>query len=70
MIHEADVVVERAVRMVRDGHVVATDGSVVHLTTDTICLHGDTAGSGELARKIRAGLEATGVRVLPLSTTL
>jgi UPF0271 protein len=70
VIHDADAVVERAVRMVRDGRVIATDGSPVPLTAHTICLHGDTPGSGELARKVRAGLEAAGIRVLALQTTL
>jgi UPF0271 protein len=52
--------------MVRDGAVVATDGSTIRLDARTICLHGDTRGSGELARQVRAGLEAAGVHVLPL----
>jgi UPF0271 protein len=43
--------------------VVALDGSVVKLDADTICVHGDTPGSDELAAKIRAGLEAAGVTV-------
>ena len=39
------------------------DGSVVPLEADTICVHGDTPGSDDLAAKIRAGLEAAGVIV-------
>lgn len=70
VIHEAARVVERAVQMVRDHSVVAIDGSRVHLNADTICLHGDTPGSGELARQVRAGLEAAGMRVAPLATGL
>lgn len=45
------------------GTVVAIDGSVVPLEADTICVHGDTPGSDDLAAKIRAGLEAAGVIV-------
>jgi 5-oxoprolinase (ATP-hydrolysing) subunit A len=63
VIHDPDAVVARAVRMVTDRTVVATDGSVVHLDADTMCVHGDTPGSDELAAKIRAGLEAAGVTV-------
>jgi UPF0271 protein len=70
VIHDAAVVVERAVRMIRDGHVIATDGSTVRLQADTICLHGDTPGSGELAKQIRQGLESSGVQVKPLATNL
>jgi UPF0271 protein len=68
VIHDAATVVERAVRMVREGSVIATDGSTVRLTAHTICLHGDTPGSGELARLVRAGLDAAGVLVRPLGT--
>jgi len=63
VIHDPDAVVARAVRMVTDRTVVATDGSVVQLDADTMCVHGDTPGSDDLAAKIRAGLEAAGVTV-------
>jgi UPF0271 protein len=63
VIHDATAVVTRAVRMVKDRTVVAIDGSVVKLEADTICVHGDTPGSDDLAAKIRAGLEAAGVIV-------
>jgi UPF0271 protein len=42
---------------------VASDGSVVPLEADTICVHGDTPGSDELAAKIRAGLQQAGILV-------
>ena len=61
VIHDPDAVVARAVRMVKDRTVVATDGSIVRLEADTICVHGDTPGSDDLAAKIRAGLEAAGI---------
>ncbi|HKB11674.1 MAG TPA: 5-oxoprolinase subunit PxpA [Vicinamibacterales bacterium] len=63
VIHDADAVVARAVRMVKDRSVVATDGTVVPLDADTICVHGDTPGSDALAAKIRAGLAAAGITV-------
>ncbi len=63
VIHDADAVVARAVRMIKDRSVVAIDGSIVKLEADTICVHGDTPGSDVLAAKIRAGFEAAGVTV-------
>jgi UPF0271 protein len=63
VIHDAAAVVTRAVRMVKERTVVAIDGSIVPLEADTICVHGDTPGSDDLAAKIRAGLEAAGVTV-------
>ena len=63
VIHDAALVVSRAVRMVTDRFVEATNGTVVPLDADTICVHGDTPGSDDLAAKLRAGLVAAGVTV-------
>ena len=63
VIHDPDAVVSRAIRMVKEHSVIAIDGSVVPLDADTMCVHGDTPGSDDLAAKIRAGLEAAGVTV-------
>lgn len=63
VIHDAAVVVARAVRMVKENAVNAIEGSLVTLEADTICVHGDTPGSDDLAARIRAGLEAAGVTV-------
>jgi UPF0271 protein len=67
VIHEPATVVARAVEMVATGQVIATDGSRLDVHADTLCLHGDTPGSAELARQIRAALETAGVIVQPLS---
>src|SRR5438132_12581474 len=66
VIHDPDAVVARAVRMVKDRTVVATDGSIVRLEADTICVHGDTPGSDDLAARIRAVLHAACVTVKAL----
>jgi 5-oxoprolinase (ATP-hydrolysing) subunit A len=63
VIHDAEDVVRRAVRMARNHEVVAIDGSTVTFTPDTLCLHGDTPGAADLARQIRAALEGAGVTV-------
>ena len=68
VIHDPEAVVARAVRMVKENTVVATDGSVVALEADTICVHGDTPGSDMLAARIRAGLEAAGITVKAVGT--
>jgi len=70
VISDEGVVVARVIRMVRDRAVNAVDGSVLQLDVDTICLHGDTAGAGELAARLRAGLEGAGVTVCALTADL
>ena len=59
VIHDAEAVVARAVRMARDGVVLTPDGREVALRVDTICVHGDTPGArrarrGAFARRCRA----------------
>ena len=67
VIHDSAVVVARALRMVKEGVVDAIDGTIVPIEADTICVHGDTAGAAVLAADLRAGLEAAGVAVKPIS---
>jgi UPF0271 protein len=63
VIHDVDAVVARAVGLIAGRTVVAVDGSRLRVEADTICIHGDTAGSDRLAAAIRAALEAAGVAV-------
>lgn len=68
VIHDVDAVVKRAIQLASDHSVVAIDGSIVRVNVETICVHGDTEGADVLAKRIRAGLEAAGIRVTAVST--
>ncbi|MEU6170140.1 LamB/YcsF family protein [Streptomyces tanashiensis] len=63
VVTDPDEVVERAVSMARFGVVTAHCGSSVTVRARSLCLHGDTPGAVGLARRVRAQLEASGVRV-------
>ncbi|MFF5765159.1 LamB/YcsF family protein [Streptomyces tanashiensis] len=63
VVTDPDDVVERAVSMARFGIVTAHCGSSVTVRARSLCLHGDTPGAVGLARRVRAQLEASGVRV-------
>jgi UPF0271 protein len=65
VLHDPAEVAEQALAIVRDGSVVASDGSRVAVSAQTLCLHGDTKGAVELARAIRAALEGAGVEIAP-----
>lgn len=69
VIDDPDTVVRRAVTMVREGCVMAVDGSRVPLQVDTICVHGDTSDAATLARRIRQALEHEGVDVLAIGAS-
>ena len=64
VIHDPAIVVERGLQMVRDWEVTAVTGERVSVQADTICVHGDTPGAAELAARLRARLEAAGVKAL------
>jgi UPF0271 protein len=56
-------VTSRAVRMATDGTVLTMDGQQLSLHIDTLCVHGDTPGSVELARQVRSRLEQAGLEL-------
>src|SRR5947207_1693630 len=58
---------DQAVRIVRDGVVVAVDGREVRLRADTLCLHGDNPEAVANARAVRQALERAGVEVRGLA---
>lgn len=66
VIEDPQAAAERAVRMVRDGVVIAHTGEEIPLCVDTICVHSDTPTAVEIAKTIRKELEAAGIEVLPM----
>lgn len=65
VIHDPATVVERVVRMATECTVVAVDGTVVPIDARSVCVHGDTPGAADIARRVREGLDAAGVSVGP-----
>jgi UPF0271 protein len=66
LIHDPETAAERAVRIARDGVVVAYTGEGIPLRVDTLCVHGDTPGAVEIVKAIRRRLEEAGVEVAPM----
>ena len=54
---------ERAVRIARDGVLIAIDGGDVAVRPASLCLHGDTPGAVALARAVRAALARADIPV-------
>ncbi len=63
VVRDPDEVVERSVRMALEGAVRAVDGSVLTLRPQSLCVHGDTPGAVDLARRVRKALTDAGVSV-------
>ncbi|MDT7743508.1 MAG: 5-oxoprolinase (ATP-hydrolyzing) subunit [Actinomycetota bacterium] len=59
LLPDTDAVVERAVRLARDGVIVAVDGTELAVRADSLCLHGDTpeavANAQAVARALADG---------------
>lgn len=51
--------------LLREGVVIARNGSPVRLRADTLCLHGDRADAPAFARALRDTLQAEGVAIRP-----
>jgi UPF0271 protein len=68
---DPDEVAERAVRLAKEGRVVAKDtGEELKLDVPTICLHGDSPNAGEIARAVRAALAEADVEVVGLAEAM
>jgi UPF0271 protein len=67
LVTDPDSVVRRAVRMAETGEVVAVDGTIRSMPVESLCVHGDTPGAVELARRVRGALAAAGIDVRPFA---
>ncbi|SMQ14931.1 UPF0271 protein [Streptomyces sp. Ag82_O1-12] len=63
VVTDPDAVVERSVSLARSGEVVSHTGTRIEVRARSLCLHGDTPGAVDLARRVRERLAACGVRV-------
>ena len=63
VLHDAEEVAARCVRMATRGEVEAIDSSVVAVRPDSLCVHGDSPGAVEMATRVRESVEQAGVRV-------
>jgi len=66
VLHDPEVVKERVVNMVLNEEIVSRGGKRLKFKLDTLCVHGDEPNAVAVARAAREGLEAAGVRVVPL----
>ena len=66
VLHDPDIVKERVVNMVLGDEILSRNGKSLKVKLDTLCVHGDEPSGVIVARAAREGLEAAGIRVIPL----
>ena len=57
---------EQALRMAKEGRVIATDGTVIEMEVQTLCVHGDNPSAVDHVRTIRQTLETEGLSIVPM----
>src|SRR5579883_63053 len=57
----------QAVRIAKKQGVIASDGSIVPIDAQTICIHGDIPGAPKIAEAAAAALQGSGVALRPLA---
>jgi len=67
LLTDPEAAAARLVRMIREGLVTSRQGSLLHVTATTACIHGDTPGSADFARRLRAALGTAGIGVARLA---
>lgn len=66
VLHDADEIATRAIRMARGEAIPSIDGKSLVLESDTICVHGDTDDSVRIAKSLKDALISAGFTVSPL----
>ena len=66
VIKDPAVAVKQVVNQVVNGEIISRNGKRLQRRVDTLCVHGDEPTAVALARAVREGLEAAGVKAVPL----
>lgn len=67
VLHDPAAVAERMVRLASDGVIRAIDGSDVRVEAQSICVHGDSPGSIDMAAETKRMLQAAGITIAPFA---
>lgn len=57
------MIARRVVHMVNSGEVTATDGTVLQVSAESVCVHGDSPGAVQIAAAVHEQLRTAGVEI-------
>jgi UPF0271 protein len=67
VLHDAGEIAARCVAMATGGEISDVEGGSLSLTPASICVHGDTPGAVDIARRVRDALTGAGVDLAPFA---
>ncbi|MTB67415.1 5-oxoprolinase subunit PxpA [Providencia sp. wls1943] len=67
VLHDPELVAKRMLQLVNEGGVLAIDGKFTPIEAGSICVHGDSPGALEMARKVRELFELQGIGIHPFA---
>jgi 5-oxoprolinase (ATP-hydrolysing) subunit A len=67
VLHDPDEIAARCVAMAAGEPIRDVEGGSLTLRPQSICVHGDTPGAVQIARRVRESLEQAGVEVTPFA---
>jgi UPF0271 protein len=67
VIHDPKAAVERAMTLVADGTVAATDGRQLRIDAQSLCVHGDNPAAAAILGELRKRLVESGVKIAPFA---
>ncbi len=66
VIHDPEKAAKQAVTIVKEGYVIAHDGSKFHVKPETLCVHGDTPTALSILQKIREEFKKASIEIKPM----
>jgi UPF0271 protein len=66
VIHDPEKAAKQALTIVKEGYVLAHDGTKVKVKPETLCVHGDTPTAISILQKIREELKKASIAVKPM----
>jgi UPF0271 protein len=67
VLHDVDAIVRRCVAMAQGQAIDDVDGGTLRLTPASVCVHGDTPGAVDIARRVRQALTDAGITPAPFA---
>jgi UPF0271 protein len=64
VITDVDATVEQALKLATEGRVIATNGKVIPMDVQTLCVHGDSPSALQILRSVREAFEKQDVQVV------